>query len=269
MTPSSAAAWGPYNNLDPAFCDSSTVRGNPRELGRLPPLHQAPPSEQLPFAPETTQFRPFDEFQVGEAEIGFALRQSNGHRTDPLDLTVVATFTRIDRQGNAVESIGRVETQVSSVKGYETISFSRKVSRSGFYRAGIFFWDSRFQSLGKYAAYFRLLSLRIQPPRLALNGRAFKPGDRILARVENFSNESISYGVPYRIERWNGAAWTNAPESPGGPWIRPLYRSRSGSTGPCLPFGIPLSMPPGTYRMVKPIRGKSPLFARFEVLPAP
>jgi hypothetical protein len=266
MTPSSVAAWGPYNNLDPAFCDSSTVRGNPEELRRLPPLHQAPSSEQLPFAPETTRFRQFDEFQIGEAEIGFALRQSNGHRTDPLGLTVIATFTRINRQGNLVESIGRIETQVSSIKGYETISFFRKVSRPGFYRVGIFFWDNRLLSLGKYGAYFRLLPLRIRPPRLALNARTFKPGDQVLARVENFSSESISYGVPYRIERLDGAAWMRAPESPGR-FIKPLYRSGPGSTGPCLPFGIPPSMPSGTYRMVKPIRFESPLFARFEVLP--
>lgn len=268
LSAAAAKAWGPFNHLEPEFCDSVTVRGNPLELERLPPLRRPPASGQLPFLPDTLRFRANDEIQVGEGPLGFSLRQSDGHRSEDLGLSAKTTLLRIDRHGRVLQTLAEAQTQVASVKGYETISFSFDPAKPGLYRADIAFQDSSATRLGRYGTYFRILPLVFQPPRLALNARTFQAGELLLARVENFSRSPISYGVPYSIDRLQGGAWDKAPESPDGPWIMPLYGAKSGGTGPCLPFQIPDEMEPGRYRVVKPIatsRGGRRLFAEFTV----
>lgn len=266
-----SSAGGPYDHLDPDFCTTQTIRGNYAEIERLPPLRRPPASERLSFAPETVLFQALDTFQVGKGRIGFLLRQSDGRRSEPIEITAAAKFERIDRHGNVLQTLGALHTPISSIKGYETVPLSLDVSRPGLYRANVSFEDGAGNRLGSFGAYSRVLPLVHQPPRLGLNARELNPGERLLARVENFSRNTVTYGVPYSIERWNGLTWEKAPESPDGPWIMPLYRSRPGGTGPCLPFPIPQTMPAGTYRFVKAISMKGPrrLVAEFEVAAAP
>ena len=263
-----AKSWGPFNHLEPEFCDSLTVRGNAGELERLPALRRAPQSGELPFLPDTLRFRANDEFQLRKGALGFSLYQSNGHRSEDIDLTATTTLFRINRRGSVLTTLAEAKTHVASVKGYETIPLSFDRETPGLYRADVAIEDGSGVRLGRYGAYFRILPLVFQPPRLVLNSSALAPGERLLARVENFSRKMVSYGVPYSIDRWRNGAWEEAPESPDGPWIMPLYGGRPGSTGPCLPFGIPPTTEPGRYRMVKQIRasgGSRTLFAEFTV----
>jgi len=270
VNPASAvSSWGPYNWHDPDFCDTATVRGEPAQLAHLPQLREVPASERLPFAPATVSIQAYDEFQVGDGWLGFQLRQTEGRRTRPLGMLAIATFARIDYRGRVLKVLNRTQqTHISTLKGYETLSLSSEVNTPGLYRSDISFQSPSGASLGRYGAYTRVLPLRMRPPRLVLNARQFLPGEKVLARVENFSQGWISYGVPYSIQRWDGSAWTRAPESPRS-FIKPLYGSGPGSTGPCLPFGISTTMPAGTYRMVKSIRtsgGPQTLHAEFGLI---
>jgi hypothetical protein len=219
--------------------------------------------------PTTVSFESYDEFQVGDGMLGFQLRQTDGRRARNLGLQSIATFTRIDRRGEVLEILGRERIQISSIKGYETLPISFKVREPGLYRADVVFTDRSGQRLGRYGTYTRLLPLVAQPPRLALNARFFRPGQTVFGRIENFGTTSIFYGAPYSIERWNRSTWITAPESPRGPWIRKLFATRPGGTGACSAFQIPDTIPPGTYRMVKPIRSGAdgPLMAKFEIRP--
>jgi hypothetical protein len=246
-----ANGWGPYNHLDRGFCDTSTVRGKTAELQRLPALPKAPGAERLPFPPDTLRLRSYDQFQVGEGKVGFMLRQADGHRTDALGLRVEASFAQVDRRGAVLRQLGDTEVKVGSIKGYDTLSFAITVGAAGLYRATILFERPTGKRL-RYGAYFRVFPLIVGRPRVVLNATTLQPGDLLLARVENFSRTDISYGVPYVIERWNGTEWERAPETPNA-WVRPLYRSRPGTTGPCLPFRAPQEMASGSYRFVKPV----------------
>jgi hypothetical protein len=268
LTSPARQSWASFDHSEPEYCESATVRGNPAELAGLPSLHRPPETGQLPFLPETLQFWANSEFQVGEGSVGFTLWQGNGHRSDVVGLTASAAFFRVDRHGRVLDTLAKTQTHVGSVKGFETVPLFFEGATPGLYRADVTFEDGSGTRLGSYGAYFRVLPLVHHPPRLALNASVFHPGELLLARVENFSRNPVSYGVPYSIERLQGGVWEKAPESPDGPWIMPLYRGQTGSTGPCLYFRIPDTTEPGRYRMVKFIRtaaGGRRLFAQFTI----
>lgn len=92
-----------------------------------------------------------------------------------------------------------------------------------------------------------------QRARLGLEATTLSPGQTLAARVENYGTSTTGFGADYSIERRDGSTWTEAPESPRGPWPGLLYIAGPGQTAPCHRFPVPATMPAGEYRIVKQV----------------
>jgi hypothetical protein len=126
--------------------------------------------------------------------------------------------------------------------------------------------------LGSYSAYFKLA----QPfwkPRLGLTGHRFRPGQRVLSRVENLGTETVMYGESFSVQRLEGGQWIHVPNMTQKYWALWLGGASAGGSGRCSSLYLPDDISPGRYRIVKEVgpspwpRGKRSYFltAPFEV----
>jgi hypothetical protein len=86
--------------------------------------------------------------------------------------------------------------------------------------------------------------------RLASSREVFHPGETAYAKVENLGKSAVSFGRPFRVERYDGR-WTRDPASPTGPWPSDRIVVRSGRAGGCMGFEIPGDFRAGRYRFGK------------------
>lgn len=102
---------------------------------------------------------------------------------------------------------------------------------------------------------------------------AIRAGDRLVLRVVNRGELGISFGRPLTVERWEGSAWVETPESRDAAWTMELLYVAPGGIGVEQPWPfLPDHQPdPGWYRFTKVVRPGVPnadqltLRARVEV----
>ncbi|MDQ3726142.1 MAG: hypothetical protein M3335_09710 [Actinomycetota bacterium] len=258
-----------YEPEPTAFCERQTLRDFLKPLERMPKLHAPRAGGHIDIGPANLRLRPTSRFQVGGGSVGFTLSAA---QRKPLRLawTATTTLVEVNRNGKPIGKAKRSERRVGKLKPYRGNSFQLGVpARAAFYRVTIAFHGRTGQELESFGAYYRVLR-PFHRSRLATNASAYRPESTVFARVENYGTLPVNYGVPYAIERLEGSTWVEAPESPNGPWILPLYTSNPGETGGCTRFWIPPSMAAGTYRMVKEVglvkREETTLTAEFTVV---
>lgn len=237
---------------EPAFCETSTLRDFLAPLERLPKLHQPSESGRIGFGPSNLRLRTVPQLVVGGGRIGFTLGLE---QRQPLSLrwTATTTLVEVDHRGRPVADPRQSVTRVGALKAFNGDRFQFKVPEDpAFYRVTIAFHNAGGKKLGAFGLYYRIVR-PINRAKLTTNAPSYRPGSTVFARVENYGNLPVTYGVGYTIEKLEGATWMEAPESPRGATILILLHSLPGQSGRCNAFGIPPTMAPGTYRISKEV----------------
>lgn len=262
---------------EPDFCEPHRLHDFSTPLKQMPALHQPSERGQIGFGPDNLRLLPSPTLVFGGGQVGVALAPYQGQGIG-LSWIATTTLVEIDRKGRSLGKPRRSVERVGWLKPYWGRSFGFAVSNDpAFYRVTIAFRDTSGKRLGRFGFYYRVLPSTSQA-RLRLNASSYSRGTTVFGRVENFGSSSVGYGVAYSIERLEGENWVVAPESPRGPWNLIGFTSPPAGTGNrCSAFGIPGSMPPGRYRMVKNVDlpawppARRPvdltLTAEFDVLP--
>jgi hypothetical protein len=242
-----------YESAPSPFCDGEVLHDYLVPLKRMPRLHSPPPSGRIGFGPASIAIRPYPALLVGEGRVGYGLSLRRRTPAAHPRWDVTTTLSRVDWQGRAIEMVDRVRRQVNTVGRGHSAGVHFKVGDDpGAYRLTSVFRSRSGQKLGGYGFYFRVVA-PTQNVRLGLNADSYRPGNTVFGRIENYGTATVNYGVAYSIERLNGSSWSQAPESPRGPWILIGLSTQAGQSGRCLGFWIPNDMSPGTYRVVKSV----------------
>jgi len=249
------------------------------KVARMPYVHAPNPSGKLDFGPGNMRFAALPQLLVGKGKVGFELARDHDGPLARFDWNVSVTAARVypGKRSTLIEKLWDYRKRIRTLGRTHPLRLTFPVGGSpAFYRVSVRFENANGKLLGWYGAYFRVVS-RTRDARLGLNSTSYRPGDAVLARVENLGTEYAFYGVPYRIERFDGSAWAIAPESPRGPTILVLLSSPPGQTGDrCSVFSVPATMPAGRYRMSKDVSygvsfphdiHRETLTAEFEVAP--
>jgi hypothetical protein len=263
---SAAAPAAPAVTYEPSsFCSGGVVRDFLAPLTQMPKLHSPPATGRVGFGPARLIIRSRPQLVVDEREVGYTLalgRSQSAH----LDWDIVTTLTLIDRHGESVEAKKRVRRHLETVRSGHGGGVRLPVGpEPAFYRLTSVFRNSSGQKLGGYGFYFRVV-VPTERARLVLLEDSVRPSQLVSGRIENLGTRPVSYGTFFAIERFDGAAWTLAPESPPGPWLAVAFQVLPGAAGKCSIFQVPASMPPGHYRMTKST-GPRGLSAEFDVVP--
>lgn len=263
VLPTSASAF-PGNET--RFCKGQPVAGFLKQLERLPDLPEPDEFERLgPWAPGSVYLSGAGQIQTGPTSVGWGLRY--GILARRLDWLVSTEMTRVNSKGTPVGSTETKQVEVGRPgrNAFTDLTFSVP-DDPAIYKVEISFRNAGGRLLGRFGKYFRVMEPRSNV-RLKLTATTYKPGDTIHARVENLGTGQVSYGVPYSIQVFDGAAWLRAPQSPAGPWIMPLLLTPPGRSGSCNSFRIPADTPAGRYRFVKPLQSpRTSITAEFSVL---
>ena len=263
----------------PPFCEGAVVHDYLMPLKRMPRLHSPPSTGRLGFASERLRLRPLPSLLVGEGKVGYELTLFERGSPVHLGWDVTATLVQVDWRGRVKEVVTRSRRHLATVSRRRGGGVRFPVGEApAVYRLTVVFRTEAGRKLGGYGFYFRVVS-PTQNARLSLNTDSYRPGNMVFGRIENFGTASVLYGAPYAIERQEGSAWTEAPESPRGPWILIGYITGPGLAAEhCSGFWVPPGMPLGRYRMVKelsfmtrlPIEGRppsTPVAAEFDIVP--
>ncbi|HEV7770464.1 MAG TPA: hypothetical protein VGO66_07375 [Solirubrobacterales bacterium] len=265
----------PFTFGNPEFC---TPDGPVNDFGisHLPPLLEAPDSGDLPFGPKTVSI----DFAAGPIltpgmSAGFWLHSENYSGHTPLHWALRNRIRAVDAAGSPGKVLSRGKQRVRLINAAREVKLFLEPPRApGFYRYEVEIADFDGKHLATYSSYLRV-ERKLWDPRLGLSGNQFHPGDQVLSRVENFGTEPIVSGEEFRLQRYVGGAWFHRriPDRDG--WLLWLGYTSAGGSGRCTPLSLPLSFPPGQYRIVKEVGwgswpdGGPPQFlaAPFEVTP--
>lgn len=219
---------------------------------RFPKLHTPSAKGRVGFGPAVLALKPYPSLVVGEGIVGYTLR-TRGAAVHPR-WVVTTTFSRVDRQGQIASQLDQVERRVSTIRRGRAAGVSFPIGEEpGFYRVTTVFHHAvSKRKLGGFGFYFRVVP-RAKEAQLRLDSSSYRPGGTVFGQVENLGTMMVTFGAGYAIERFDGATWTVAPESPRV-FILPLYYALPGfASKECSPFRIPDTMAPGAYRMSKRI----------------
>jgi hypothetical protein len=241
-----------YETAPAAFCRATVLRDYLAPLDRLPKPHSPGPSGRIGFGPPNIRIQPLPSLLVGGGTIGYKLFLSRGAHAQHPNWTVITKLARVNWRGRIAETHNYARRHVTTISRSLGAGVEFQVNRYAFpYLLTVVFRNQAGKDLGEYGFYFRVVNVTAAA-RFGLSAPSYRPGGTVFARIENLGSSPVSYGAPYAIERLDGAAWVKAPESPGGPWILPLYSTAGGmAENGCSSFWIPPTMPPGRYRISK------------------
>jgi hypothetical protein len=239
--PSPAAA----SELEPPFCERTTLHDY------LAPLKRMPKLRELPYRRKAEP--PFRGVHIGTAgpslavnggRAGYQLQWDTNPRWD-----VTVTFARVNRNGKVVQQLGQRHLRLGQLAPavIEEPSFAMP-GKPAVYRTTLTIHSSTGRKLAEFGNYYRVIRPTVHA-RLAPVATVYRPGATLFARIENPGAAFVLSGEEYAIEKLEGESWVPAPESPG-PFATPLYFVAPGTTGShCTVFPIPTSMPAGRYRV--------------------
>lgn len=273
--PASAVTYEPV----PAFCDGKVVHDYLNPLKRMAKPHAPHPSGRIGFGPPALRLRLFPSLLVGQSSAGYWLYLERRRGRVRLEWEVTTTLARVDWRGRELSVLARGHRRIGSVDSRLGVIGQFEIDgHPDVYRFTLEIARRSGEKLAEFSRYLRVVR-PTRKARLALDAASYKPGETVFGRIENFGTAAVHFGAPFVIERLEGTGWVRAPESPRGPWIRPLYGVGPGEASPhCSGFWIPPTMPAGRYRMSKgvdfadgrlrPPEFDIPLSAEFDVLPA-
>ena len=241
-----------YETAPAAFCRATVLRDYLAPLERLPKPQAPSPDGKLDFGPPSIRLQPLPSLLVGGGTIGYRLFLADGARIQHPNWTVVTDLARVNWRGRSAEAHSHARRQVTTLSRDLGAGVEFRVNRyPAPYLLTVVIRNKAGKELGEYGFYFRVVKATANA-RLGLSAPSYRLGSTVFARVENQGSSPVTYGAPYEIERLEGLTWIKAPESPRGPWIKPLYRTAEGMTaGVRQSFWIPPTMPPSRYRISK------------------
>jgi hypothetical protein len=257
QTPEATATEAPLPHyVDTPFCSSRTLRAFEDPLESLPTLHGRP-NGKLPFASTGIVFsKETSEVVVGDQAIQYQFRFER--RGPPgLELSVRSRLNRINSKGEFLRVVRqkRERVKLNQAKRLRNIGFKHSPD-PGLYRYDLIFRRNG-RTVGRLHDYYRVVhkSLKVH---LRLNGKVFRPGDRILGQIENYTAESVDTTTHFEIQRYEHDGWVTVPSQDifGYPvkFRSQMILAYAGTAGRCSAVMVVLpTMSPGRYRMLKPI----------------
>lgn len=231
---------------EPPFCEDRALHDYLAPLKRMPELREPPyrATGRSFHLGGATVAASGSSLAVGGGRSGFQLMWDTNPRWD---LTV--NLARVDWRGRFLWHIGWRHLRLGELRpatiAEPNIALPRK---PGAYRSTIVIRSPSGRKLAEFGNYYRVIKPSVRA-RLALSSSTYRRGETLFARVENPGAAFALFGQEYTIEKLEGEAWVRAPESPG-PFVMPLYSIAPGRTsGHCIVFPTPTSMPPGRYRL--------------------
>lgn len=235
-------------SAEESFCEERVVHDHLAPLKRLPQLNSPP---RLGFGPRTLKLVTTPQLVVGSGRVGFRLRFDDSREAEPLDWRATTTFARVDWKGRVVAVLAVARKRITGLSGGGIGFDLDKSDELGAYRITTVITDEKGRKLGAFGGYARLMR-PTQHARLTLSPGPHRPGELVQARLDNLGTAIVTFGVPWKVERFNGSGWELAPESPRGSWILPLYGAGPGlSSDECVARVTPEAT--GLYRIVKSV----------------
>jgi Bacterial Ig-like domain len=264
------------------FCTPQVLVDYEAPLRGLPEVREPPTSGRLPFGPRRLRFGAIEEPGnrgapgVIEGEgIEYGLRlEGDYYGPAKLGWRIESRLVRVDRDGRGSHVIKRRMAAIDLLEpaGARRIGFARSPV-PGLYRYDLIFRDTDGELLGHYHRHYLVLPDEWNVT-LALNATSFRVGENLHAQVRNYGTRSLSYGVGFSIERYDGAWAPIDNEAVFGHklvFIMIGLNLGAGNSDDCSSgFTIPEKMTPGLYRIVKRFgigRDERLVSAEFTVVP--
>jgi hypothetical protein len=256
------------------FCQGVQLNDYEAPLDRLPPVRHLRLDEDLPFGPRNMSIyqAAFSPVIVGEGGFGYRFfDETYGIRKKvALDWDVETTLSRIDRRGEVLREVASEDQYFGVVREIGDMSFWLDTPPGpALYRYDIEFRDhGTGMVLGSYSEYLRVVKPTFNAG-IAVDRDRARPGQRVLARIENRGTSWVSFGLEYAVQRREGGRWMAQDLGVDG-WLLPLITMGGGFSGWCMPYRVPADASPGQYRFVKELsfgeRHDKRALAHFDVL---
>jgi hypothetical protein len=160
---------------------------------------------------------------------------------------IAMTLARVNGRGRVVQRIGQRRLHLGALPsdGIAEPHF-RLSGKPALYRTTLVIRSHSGRKLAEFGNYHRVIRPTVHT-RLALTAPTYRPETTLFARVENPGAAVVLFGQEYKIEKLEGESWVPIIEAQ---FVIPLYWVAAGMTsGHCIPFTIPTSMPTGRYRL--------------------
>jgi hypothetical protein len=219
------------------------------------PAAHLPAREKLPFAPQQIHFSPTSSSTVGPTTVGFSIyRDYRGKSAERHGWSLVSRLTQVRKDGTVRRALRTKEGSLDPIlsgKARSTGAGTFRVSaRSAFYRVDAEIENESGRRV-HYWNYYRVLR-RHWNLKLALSATRIRAGESLHWRFENFGTTAVSYGLPYRIERFDetSGAWRLDSMTPSGfPSVG--LSLGAGQAGDCQSLVLPAETSTGRYRLSK------------------
>ena len=229
---------------EPRFCKSATLHDYLKPLQRMPELRE------LPFRRRAEPL--FRGVRIGAAgptlavnggRAGYQLQWDGNPRWE-----ITLTFEQVTPSGSVIKPLGRRHLRLGALAPALITEPAFTMSgKPAFYRTTLAIRSASGRKLAEFGNYYRVIRPSVHV-RLATDAPTYRPGDTLLARVEDHGAAFVLFGEELAIEKREGEAWIPAPGLPG-PVVTPLTFVAPGTTSNlCAVFPIPTSMPAGRYR---------------------
>lgn len=222
------------------------------------PSDRLPGQDRLPFGPADLRLRAGRSVTVEGEPISFWLvldRPVSGdgrvERPADLDWTIKLTLDSVTRLGHPSGVSEQRRWQAGQLR-YPERQFTIRAD-PGLYRATVRLQQIGGQTFANYRQYVRVLPLRNSIGIGIRGGGAYRPGDTVVARVENKGTREalLPAGSGLVTERLEGATWVKAEadrEAPSVMFEDPEFLPAGQASG-CSYFTIPSSSVPALYRL--------------------
>lgn len=256
--PGSAAASG--HAKPRSGCDRRVAANYLRQAKSFPAVRTPPRYGQLPFAPKGVYLAKTAPTNVlsGGWRFGYGVSIDRG-QADAVRLNwrVSVLVTQLAADGSSVASelaLTRTLRRIRLPQDLDELRFGVPTpAKLGFYRYRISFWRLDGKGLGSYAEYFRVVPERWRV-RLRTNGDRFPPGSRIRLRVFNRGTVPVMFGEGVSVKVRRHGVWRNSAHFKPRPVHRIAFDLFAGEVSRCEVLHVPLSTPPGRYRLEKRVR---------------
>jgi len=244
----------------PAFC---VPKKPARDFGfsQLPPVRSAPYDGDLPFAPPNVNV--YGGSLLGEVapqrtSSGFGFSEENERGTVHLGWTVTMQMWRLGGRGVPLREVDSETLFIGELDAADQPHISvDTLGGRGFYRADVQFTDEDGTQLGAYSSYVKVVR-PFWKARLRLDRHAYRPGQKVLSRLENLGTRTMTYGEEFEVQRLADGRWVAAPDLTPNGWLLWLGVSGPGAYGLCNSVRLPQDVAPGRYRIVKPVEESVP-----------